>query len=353
MKQQISVEKWASIAVCAGAGVLFLRFFAAKLLSACLPFLIAAALTVLISPIARGLSRRIGISEGLCSVILFFLSVLTVLTLGGFAVSRLLREAQGLVSRLLADIGSPSSMISDAVDALRLPETEEGEAFRAQLKTMLTELARNLLGEIASQLPKWAAKVVSRIPSGILFAVVTVLSGIRFCMGGERLRASLLSLLPERRRSLITARRDAFWDLACRYLRTYLLLFALTFIQLLIGFLILGLDYAALPALLIAAVDILPVLGVGTVLLPWAIVELLCRRFYIGFGLIILWLAVTVIRQAVEPHLVGKTLGVHPLLSLATSYIGWKLGGITGLLLGPPLLLLLKSLAETRRKTAK
>ncbi len=344
MIRKIDFQKWASVAVCLGAALLFLRFFAARILSALLPFLLAAALSLLVAPLARKLSRPLHLRESVCAVILFFFCVAVALVLGGFAASRLLREAQGLIARLLADVGSPSSLLSDAVDALRLPDGEESELFRAQLKTMLTDLARNLLGWLSSQLPVRAARVVAGIPAGVMFSVVTVLAGVQFCIGGEGLRKKLFALLPAGWRSKIAGHRDGFLTLARRYLRAYALLFALTFSLLFFGFLILGLDYAAGRAFLVALVDILPVLGVGTVLIPWAAVELLCHRFYIGFGLLILCLAVTVVRQAVEPHLIGKSLGVHPLLSLAASYVGWRLFGIAGLLLGPLLVPFFKHL---------
>ncbi len=331
MKPNIRWTKWASIAICAGAAWVFLRYAAAAVFAALLPFLLSAALAVSVAPLARKLSRVFHVRERVCAVVLFFLCIAAVLLIGGFAAARLLREAQELVARLLADVRSPSSALSDAIDALRLPEGEDGEAFRAHLKAMVNDLAKNLLGSLAARLPQWAAKLASGIPAAILFAVVTVLAGIRFCLGGVAFPA----FLPERVRSALFARKPAFAAFARRYLRAYFLLFSITFLQLLVGFLILGLDFAVLPALLIAAVDILPVLGVGTVLLPWAAVELLCRRFYLGFGLIILWFAITVARQIAEPHLIGKSLGVSPLLSLAASYIGWRLAGVTGLLLGP------------------
>lgn len=343
MRQRVDFGKLAAIAVCLGAVWLFLRFAAERVFAALLPFLIAAALTLAISPVARKLSRFLHVGESACSVVLFFLSIVLALVLGGFAAARLLREAQGLVTRLLADVGSPSSAISNALDALRLPETAEGELFRAHLKTMLTDLTCNLLGSVAARLPQWAARLASAIPSGVLFAVVTVLAGLRFCVGKDRLRRALLSRLPVRWRAAVVSRSETFLRFCRGFLRAYILLFLLTFAELLVGFLLLGLDYAVLPALLVALVDIFPVLGVGTVLLPWAVVELLCRRFYLGFGLLLLWLAVTVVRQIAEPKLIGKTLGVDPLLSLASSYVGWRLVGLAGLLIGPPVAVIISA----------
>lgn len=127
-----------------------------------------------------------------------------------------------------------------------------------------------------------------------------------------------------------------------RYLRAYLILLAITFLCLFVGFSILGVDYAFLLALLTAVVDMLPVLGVGTVLIPWAAVMLLQERFYLGFGLLILYGVMLILRQIMEPRLVGKSLGLHPVLTLFAGYAGWRLFGVIGMILGPPVAMLLR-----------
>lgn len=335
MVRKFDFGKAASVAVCLCALALFFRFFAARLLAALLPFLLAAALAALVRPLARRICRRLPLSEGVCSAVLFFLFVAAALLLGGFAAARLLREAQGLLARLLADAGSPYSLISGAIDALRLPSNAETEAFREQLKTMLNGLARDLLGQLTAQLSRRAARAVTALPSALFFSVVVLLAGARFCLGGGEIGRSLLRRLPERWQTAVRTHRPHLSLLFRRYLRAYALLFALTFSILFFGFLLLGLDYAVLPALLIALVDLLPVLGVGTVLVPWAAAELLCRNYYIGFGLLLLCLAAAVVRQVAEPRLVGRSLGVPALLSLAAGYVGWQLAGALGLLLGP------------------
>ena len=96
-------------------------------------------------------------------MLLFLLFLVAFSLLGGLALSLLIRQGQALLSGWLADLGSPSSFLSNAIDALRLPTGEEGELFRAQLKTMLTDFAGRLFGELAARLPGFAAKMISGI----------------------------------------------------------------------------------------------------------------------------------------------------------------------------------------------
>ena len=111
----------------------------------------------------------------------------------------------------------------------------------------------------------------------------------------------------------------------------------LTFCELFVGFSVLSVEYSFLLALVISTVDILPALGVGTVLIPWSVIELLTRDFKTGFGLLILWAVITVVRQIIEPKIVGGSLGLHPLVTLIGMYVGFRLFGIIGLLASPAL----------------
>ena len=133
------------------------------------------------------------------------------------------------------------------------------------------------------------------------------------------------------------------------YLRVYFLLFLMTFTELLIGFMILGRSYAFLLALFISAMDILPVLGVGTVLLPWAAFLFLAKDFHGAIGLLILWGVITVVRQVLEPRLIGESFGMHPLVALIALYAGLRLFGFAGLILGPAVAVFLRLLLQEYR----
>ena len=127
-------------------------------------------------------------------------------------------------------------------------------------------------------------------------------------------------------------------DAMGRYLRAYLILTAVTFAELLPGLWLLGTENAPAAAFLIAAVDLLPVLGCGTVLVPWAAASFLAGNGGRGIGLLLLLAAVWVTRQILEPRLVGKAAGVHPFLALTAGYLGLRLFGGAGMLLSAVLL---------------
>jgi sporulation integral membrane protein YtvI len=127
---------------------------------------------------------------------------------------------------------------------------------------------------------------------------------------------------------------------------SYTLVSAICFCELMVGFLILGIKDAVFIAMLIAILDVLPVLGSGTVLIPWGVVSLILGDPTTGIGVLILYGIITVVRQIVEPKIVGSQIGLHPLVTIASLYIGLRLMGGLGLIMGPLYVLMCKKLAE-------
>ena len=122
---------------------------------------------------------------------------------------------------------------------------------------------------------------------------------------------------------------------AKRYFNAYLILMLITFVELLIGLLILRVKYAFLVALCVSVLDILPVFGAGTVLLPWAAISFFYDDPRLALGLAILYGIMIIIRQIIEPYVVGTSIGVHPAGTLFSMYLGLKLFGFVGMLAGP------------------
>ena len=131
-----------------------------------------------------------------------------------------------------------------------------------------------------------------------------------------------------------------------KYILSYSLIMLITYLTLLGGFLLLGVDHAPIIALFIAALDILPILGVGTVLVPWSIFELVMGNRFLGIGLIILFVVNAIIRQLTEPKIVGKSLNMHPIITLMMIYVGYALFGFLGMIILPIISVILGSILK-------
>ena len=129
--------------------------------------------------------------------------------------------------------------------------------------------------------------------------------------------------------------RECLASAAKKYVRAYLALGGITFGEMFLGLTLLKVPYAFLIAWGIALIDFLPLLGTGAVLIPWAAVTLVTGNPGLGLGLLILFGVSTLVRQFVEPRLLGAELGLHPLVSLLAVYAGWRLFGVWGMMLAP------------------
>ena len=218
--------------------------------------------------------------------------------------------------------------------------SELGESVDSMVSDFLHQSFLKLGGVVTSSF----GGMIRGTPKTLIRLLVTVIACFYLSMDYEGLRDRLIAFFPQKTAQSLHGFRKKAGVAVRRYLRAYLLLMLLTFLQIFIGLLILGKRYAFLIALLVAIVDILPILGVGTVLVPWAVVSILLKNYYFGFGLLILYGVVTIVRQIAEPHLVGGSLGIHPLVSLLFLFAGLELFGFFGMILGPAVALVFKEL---------
>ena len=123
--------------------------------------------------------------------------------------------------------------------------------------------------------------------------------------------------------------------------KSYLLLMTITFAELCLGFWIIGIDSPVSVAAIVAIVDIMPVLGTGTVVIPWGIICILLGNIWQGIALLALYLVITVVRNFLEPKIIGDQVGIHPLLTLLAIFIGLKLFGVVGVIACPVTLIVI------------
>lgn len=351
--EKINWQRAAAITVTllgATVGIYLLGRYAVALL---MPFLVALVLSLITRPLVRRLVGW-GWNERAAAATVTALALLAFGALGYLLCSRLFLELRQLLLFLAEDSKDPAGKLATLSRTLRelwqrLPFVEhlrgadflqyfieDAEGF---FERQLTEA----LARLSARITDLAVGVVSALPSVLLFLLVTLISCFYFAMDYGTVGRAARRFLPQRWRE--GDWRERTGRAVRRYLRAYLLLFLLTAAELLIGFLLLSVDYAVLLALITAVLDALPVLGVGIVLIPYAILSFAMGNTATGIGLLILYGVITVVRQIAEPRLVGKSLGLHPILMLIAFYAGWRLFGVAGVLIGPLLAMVIKSLA--------
>ena len=210
----------------------------------------------------------------------------------------------------------------------------------------MMEEGPSLAGEVGSWLMGAASSLLSSLPDAGLFLMTTLLAVYFTSLSYPSILAFLKRQLP---RSWQAKCRDAarcFRTTILKWLRAEALLILTTFVILLTGFLWMGLDYALLAAVFTALVDALPVLGTGTVLIPWAAGCFLLGDTGRGLGLLALYGTGLLVRSLLEPRLLAGQVGLPPITALLAMYLGFHFFGVGGMILLPVLLLLVKQMQD-------
>lgn len=190
---------------------------------------------------------------------------------------------------------------------------------------------RQILSSGVGLLGSAATSLIANAPSFFISLILTIVSSFYIVLDYEGICSWLTTAFPSNVGAIILDIRDFFEQTLFKIIGSYVVIMAITYVELFIGFLILRIPNPGLWGFLIAIMDILPVLGVGTALIPWGITSLIIGNTGLGIGIIVLYLIITVIRNVIEPKLVGGNLGLHPLATLIAMITGLNIFGVVGM----------------------
>lgn len=340
-KQQRMLTWIAYAALAVGAMFLLFRF----LLPWLAPFLLAFLTAHLIEPIVRFLMKRGKLQRGFACVVCSILVLALMITMVGFLIGRLLSGISSFVQNLPDLVGQMSygfSQMDGAIHRFVIAAPVETQdiiqsaidGFTAMVTELPAALSTRLLGVVAS--------MATGFPRLFLFTITYAIGVLFISIGYPQVTAFIRRQIPDKWRERARTLRQDIAQTMIKWCRAQVMLIGVTFVLLTISFLILRIPYALLLAVLIAIIDALPVLGTGTVLIPWAILSALGGDVTLGVGLGITYGLVSITHSFMEPRLVGGQLGLHPVATLMAMYIGFASVGVVGMITFPFLLILLK-----------
>lgn len=314
-----------------------------------MPFILAYGVSLVLRPLSCWLSKKTRVSRKIWAIFLVIVTIGALTLLVVWLVGTLVDESRSLVLSIGKSLENENNIVRRCVDFFlnlreRIPFLSlEGEAVGSVYEGAL-EILQNSLSELSSFLAAGAAGIIGRLPA-FIFALVTVVIAIFYlCLDGGGIREELSVFIGEKNTQRIVSFKKKTVSALSKYLQSYLIIMLLTFSQLLLGFVILDVSYAFLLAFIISVIDLLPVLGSGSVLVPWALFDLIAGKSSTGIGLLILWGVMYLLRQITEPHIIGSVMGIHPLVSLFSIYIGYVFFGIGGVIFLPVAIYLAKAI---------
>ena len=313
-----------------------------------MPFLIAFIISLMIEPAIKKIMKKTHLTRRTSSIIIFVL--VSVIIIGGLA---------WLLITLFSESSSLLQSLNDYFDKLYVQFQNLINYFdfdNIHLSDEILEVIQNSTGDFLTTASDWLRNIlnnlinfVTSIPSIAICIGITVIALYFICVDKIYILDQIEHHLPRLWVKKISVHLKELIQTLGGYLKAEATLILVSSIRISIGLYILqivgfNIQYPLLMALFIGFVDALPILGSGTVMIPWAIICALNGDINLGIAIIVLLIIMSVVRQVLEPKLVSKNIGVHPIFTLIAMYTGFKVIGIIGLLVGPIVLIIVKNI---------
>lgn len=359
----------AYFALIIGAFYLFMRFAFWPLF----PFIFAFFAAMLLQKPVKLLTKRTPIKKGLAAFLLTMFCALFLIGILALAGTKIVTEVKGLVESVMSAFDSLPDFIMTAEKWLISLVEKLPTALETPLTRWIDNLADNLIAA-AQQNPSQPSgsllsgfkfdlsslktplsgviSTASKVPSILIAIVITFIATVFMTSDYDRIAAFIKRQLPVKKRETLTKTKNLTITTISKMLKAYCLIICITCTELFIGISALKLlgiyngGYIFTISLVTAIVDIFPILGSGTVLIPWGIVSLLMGKTGLGIGILLIYVIITVLRQYIEPKLVAGQLGLPPIATLMGMYIGLKLFGVFGMFILPFTITILKVLND-------
>lgn len=326
-------------------------YLAFKLAIFYMPFLIAFIISLMIEPAIRFIMKKLKLTRKTSSIIIFVAVSIIILGSVIWGIIALFSEASNLLQGLNGYVEKAYILFQDF--------TNQFDFNKIHLPNEIISIWQNSTGGLLNTLSNWVRNgltgllnVVTSIPTIAIYFVITIMALYLICVDKVYILDQIEHHFPKKWVFKLGTHIRELTKTLGGYLKAEATLILVSFIISLVGLYILkfakfNIEFPLLMALFIGFVDALPILGSGTVMVPWAIICGLNGDLKLGIAIIVLYTLMSIIRQFLEPKLVSKHIGTHPIFTLIAMYTGFKFIGILGMLIGPIVLIIIKNVFAT------
>lgn len=310
----------------------FLRFF--------MPFVIGWIVAMVANPLVRFLEKKVKILRKHSSAIIILVVVAAIVATTYLLIAILVKEIAELMNDLptiVNQVGSQFNKFSEQISHL-------SEALPSKIRVMLDNIIIGVGDNVTSIVDKIEPPTMSsagtfakNVAEGFLMVIVTILSAYFFTVERDDLVAGLKKNLPNSITNGWHLVYDNFKSAFGGYFKAQFKIMLVVTVIMFIGFEILGVGYSFLLALGIAFLDFLPVFGTGAVLWPWAVIDMISGNYMRAVGLVAIYLICQIVKQVLQPKMVGDSIGISPLATLIFMFTGYQLYGVIGIIFGIPI----------------
>lgn len=327
---------------------IFLTF---KLAVFYIPFLIGFIISLLIEPIILFINKITKLTRRTSAIIVLLFIFTIIISFIIWGIVTIITESTNLLQNINTYIEKIYNQIQKYISIIDLSKIE----IPSQVINIIENSTNNFLDFITKWISKFLTSIlqgITSLPIACIYIIITILSTYFICVDKLYIQSELEHHLPKLWVKKIGIHFKKIITKLGNYLKAQAILILISFVQILIGLYIfkwtgLNVNYPLLTALGISFIDALPILGAGSVMIPWAIITSINGNLKLGIALFILYVIILVVHQLLEPKVVSNNLGIHPIFTLIAMYTGFKIIGIIGLFIGPIVLIILQNIFET------
>lgn len=299
------------------------------------PFIAAFIIAYLLRIPIRFFTYKLRVPKKISAILVVLIFYGTIGVLFSLVWLRLLALAESLIRNMpLIYAIHVEPLFTSVMNMIEEAATRMDPSLTQMLENASNQLIQSL-GQMVSSLSvkamSFLSGLASSLPGTFIKLLLAIISTFFIAADYDKLTGFCLRQLSEKGKHIFIEIKEYIIGTLFVCIRSYALIMTITFIELAIGLSILGIQQSVLIALCIAVFDILPVLGTGGIMIPWAVITVIQGNYPLALGLLILYVVITVIRNIIEPKIVGVQIGLHPVVTLASMYAGVQFFGVIGL----------------------
>lgn len=323
-------------------------YLAFKLSIFYMPFLVAFIISLIIEPAIKWIMKKTSLTRRASSIIIFLLVLLIILGSLIWGLITLFSESSNLLQGLNNYFDKAYIQFQDFIHSFNFDKIHLSDEILGVLQSSTSGFLETISSWLRNSLTG-LINVITSIPSIAICVGITIVALYFICVDKIYILDQIEHHLPKVWVKKIGRHFNELMETLGGYLKAQGTLILVSFVISLIGLYILefsgfNVHYPLLMALFIGFVDALPILGSGSVMIPWAIISAINDDWNLGIAIIVLLIIMSVVRQFLEPKLVSKNIGIHPIFTLIAMYTGFKFIGVLGLLIGPIILIIFKNI---------
>ena len=311
-----------------------------------MPFVIGLLIAMIFRRLIDYIENKLHINRTITSIIILILlygCLGFIISMIGFKVFTFVVDIVKSLPSLYSNTIEPAFNKATKELIKQFPGIED--QFRASISS-INDTILSYLTTISSKVISISYGLAGQLPSLLIKLIFTIVSSFFFTIDYYKITNFLLRQFSGKQKDMILNLKDNGIGTLVKFFKAYSTIITITFIELSLGFWIIGIPTPYLFGAIVALIDIMPIIGTGAVLLPWSMISFIIGNTKIGIGMLLLYIVVTIIRQTIEPKIVGQQIGLHPILTLILMFVGAQLMGVLGLLILPIIATIIKKLND-------